>query len=603
MALNSGDQFAGFVIERMLGAGAMGEVYLARHPRLARNDALKILPAALTSDGEYRVRFNREADIAAALWHPHIVGVHDRGEYGGHLWISMDFVDGTDAARLLRDRPQGLPAREVLDIVDAVADALDFAHARRLLHRDVKPANILVTSAATGPRRIVLADFGIARRVDDVSLTATNMTLGTVSYAAPEQLMGEMIDGRADQYALAATAFHLLTGTELFPGTNAAVTIGKHLSAAPPRLSDVKPELAQLDSALDTALSKQPADRFESCRAFADALRKGTIQPATQLRPIVPPESQGPLDAPTWVTGPPTVAAPSGPIRDAPALAWSSESPAPETPNPYVLPQPASPPRQARRREPPPRRGSTRSLVIAIVVGGVAVALAATIAFVTWSGDEPGTATRPATSTRNPPQTSAQSSEPDSPTPTVQAPQPPSGANPTIADYIRQQGLTETTVRRGDPGVPTLTLPIPDGWEDAGDRTPEWAYSALMFADPAAAADPPTITAVMSKLTGNVDQASIFAYAPGELKNLPGYEGSPGGISDKQFGGFTAFQIGGTYVKDGVQRLVAQKTVVIPASDASGVYVLQLNANGTASHVNALANATALIDENTTIVP
>lgn len=218
MPLAEGSTFAGFTIVRQLGSGGMGEVYLARHPRLPRQDALKVLRADVSADGEYRARFNREADAAASLWHPHIVAVHDRGEFDGQLWIDMDFVDGTDTVSLLRDRyPNGMPGPEVTEIITAVAEALDYAHERRLLHRDVKPANILIANPDSPDRRIMLADFGIAGWVDDPSgLTATNMTVGTVSYAAPEQLMGNELDGRADQYALAATAFHLLTGSPPF---------------------------------------------------------------------------------------------------------------------------------------------------------------------------------------------------------------------------------------------------------------------------------------------------------------------------------------------------------------------------------------------------
>ena len=274
MPLAAGQTFAGYRIVRLLGAGGMGEVYLADHPRLPRQDALKVLPADVCVDDEYRQRFNREADIAATLWHPHIVGVHDRGDVDGQIWISMDYVDGTDAAELLRDRyPNGMPKEEVLDIVTSVGEALDYAHQRGLLHRDVKPANIMLTHPEVGEQRILLGDFGIARRVDDSSnLTATNMTVGTVFYAAPEQLMGEDIDGRADQYALAATAFHLLSGSPPFHHSNPTVVISQHLTASPPALADRRPELSALDPVLGKALSKDPKDRFNSCVDFARAL-------------------------------------------------------------------------------------------------------------------------------------------------------------------------------------------------------------------------------------------------------------------------------------------------------------------------------------------
>lgn len=276
MPLGQGDTFAGFAILRKLGSGAMGEVYLIEHPRLPRREALKILPAALTSDNEFRERFNREGDVAAELWHPHVVAVHDRGESNGQLWITMDYVEGTDAAALIRDRyPSGLPPHFAAEIVAAVADALDYAHERGLLHRDVKPANILLSEphGSTQRRRILLSDFGIARRMDDnVGLTATNMTVGSLAYAPPEQLTGGTLDGRTDQYALAGTAFQLLTGKPPYDNSNAAIVINNHLSSPPPRISDLRPDLAHMDQVLQRAMAKDPKDRYPTCRDFAAAL-------------------------------------------------------------------------------------------------------------------------------------------------------------------------------------------------------------------------------------------------------------------------------------------------------------------------------------------
>jgi len=275
MPLASGETFAGFTVVRLLGSGGMGEVYLAEHPRLPRRDALKVLPADVSADPDYRARFEREADFASKLWHPRIVSVHDRGDYDGQLWISMDYVDGLDAARLLAGRYRdGMPIGQAVRIVTAVASALDYAHKQGLLHRDVKPANIMLThSEEDEEQRILLADFGIARNIHDISgLTATNMTIGTVAYAAPEQLMGEEIDGRADQYALAATAYHLLTGSQLFPHSNPAVVIGRHLTSPPPALSEIRPELTELDAVFAQALAKKPEDRFARCSDLARAL-------------------------------------------------------------------------------------------------------------------------------------------------------------------------------------------------------------------------------------------------------------------------------------------------------------------------------------------
>lgn len=274
----AGDVFAGFTIKRILGAGGMGTVYLATHPRLPRENALKVLPAQLGADPMYRARFEREAELAADLSHPHIVRIHDRGEHlggsGGQFWLSMDYVDGIDADRLLGERfPGGMPLDEVVPIIAAVASALDYAHQRGLLHRDVKPANILLEEADGQAPRVYLADFGIARRIDDsAGLTATNMAIGTVNYAAPEQLMGDPVDGRADQYALACTAFHLLTGMPPYGDPNAAVVITQHVSAPPPSVGELRPSLAGLDWVFAVAMAKDPSRRFSSCREFADRL-------------------------------------------------------------------------------------------------------------------------------------------------------------------------------------------------------------------------------------------------------------------------------------------------------------------------------------------
>ena len=283
MPLNNGEVFAGYVIQKLLGTGGMGEVYLAQHPRLPRQDALKILSPTSTVDTEFRARFIREAELAATLRHPHIVGVLDRGEYDGRLWISMDYVDGTDAGRLIKESfPGGMPEQDVSEIVTAVADALDFGHERRLLHRDVKPENILVTASDGRRRRVLLTDFGIARQIDDVSnLTDDNVAVGTVSYMAPEQLRGQSLDGRADQYALAATTFQLLTGAPPFQDANRAVVISHHLGTPPPRISDRRPDLAHLDGVLARALAKDPNERYPSCLAFAQALTRPGPRRAT----------------------------------------------------------------------------------------------------------------------------------------------------------------------------------------------------------------------------------------------------------------------------------------------------------------------------------
>jgi len=264
MVMASGATFAGYTVARRLGSGVTGVVYLVQDsrvqdPRSARWQALKVLSQTMSADSEFCRRFHAETPIAANLCHPNIVEVYERGEFNGRLYVVMEYVDGVNAAQLMVDRfPAVFSAGEVLAIVTAIAGALDYAHQRGLLHRDVKPANILLTGRGEGEQRILLADFGIARRFGEAAgANASHVPADPVAYAAPEQLTGADIDGQADQYGLAATAFHLLTGVP---------PIG-----APPLLSEQRPELAQLDGVFAKALAERPADRFETCREFAEA--------------------------------------------------------------------------------------------------------------------------------------------------------------------------------------------------------------------------------------------------------------------------------------------------------------------------------------------
>ena len=232
---------------------------------------------ALTADIEFRQRFIREADLAATLFHPHIVGVHDRGEYDDQLWISMDYIDGTDAAQFVRDRyPAGMPADEALAIATALAGALDHAHMRGLLHRDVKPANILLSQPDhEGQRRIFLADFGIARPLADPSgLTATNLTVGTVAYAAPEQLMGEeSTDAQTNTpwlpacFTYSPVRRHIRIPTRLL--SSASTSMRLHQSSATGAAT-----LHVWTACFRLALAKSPSDRFESCGQFAKAFQE-----------------------------------------------------------------------------------------------------------------------------------------------------------------------------------------------------------------------------------------------------------------------------------------------------------------------------------------
>lgn len=280
MSLPAGTEFAGYTIVRKIGAGGMGEVYLAKHPRLPRLDVIKVLAEHVSNDPTFRARFTREADLAAQLDHPCIVSVYDRGEVDGRLWISMQYVAGTDAAALVKASPGGLPLDDVAAVSDSIGAALDHAHRHGLLHRDVKPANILIsaTESETGgaeERRIRLADFGIARQTDGgTSLTSANMVLGSFPYSSPEQLSAETLDARSDVYSLACSTFELLTGTVPFTARTPMMMIHHHLTTPPPDVSSLRRGLPPaVSEAVRHGLAKNPADRPPSAGAFAAEFR------------------------------------------------------------------------------------------------------------------------------------------------------------------------------------------------------------------------------------------------------------------------------------------------------------------------------------------
>ncbi|WP_280235758.1 serine/threonine-protein kinase [Nocardia cyriacigeorgica] len=270
--MQPGSVFAGYQIERRLGRGGMGSVYLAKHPRLPRRTALKLLNPDLFDDTESRTRFEREADLAAGLDHPNIVTVFDRGVEDAQLWISMQYIDGVDAASL---DPNTLPVPRAVQIIADTAQALDFAHSMGVLHRDVKPANIMLSTAHTGPERVYLTDFGIARLRDDGGhLTQTGSFTATIAYASPEQLTGGPLDHRTDQYSLACSLYWMLTGTAPFNSPHPVAVIQGHLQHSPPPLSSVRHGLpAGVDAVMARALAKRPSERFGSCAEFAEAVR------------------------------------------------------------------------------------------------------------------------------------------------------------------------------------------------------------------------------------------------------------------------------------------------------------------------------------------
>ncbi|MEV6360026.1 serine/threonine-protein kinase [Nocardia asteroides] len=298
MEFGPGATLAGYRIERRLGGGGMGAVYLARHPRLPRRDAVKVLDARLAVEPTFRARFEREADLAARLRHPNIVQIFDRGVDGDRLWIAMQFVDGLDAAQLLRQGLAVLTPERAVRIVTEAAAGLDYAHRQGLLHRDIKPANLLIARADDGADEVLVTDFGIARSMGETtSLTSAGSVLGTLAYAAPEQLEGDPLDVRTDVYALGGTLYELLTGFVPFRRDSPAALISAHLIEPPPRPSVANPALPPaLDAVIARAMAKRPDDRFATCGELADAAAAalggtlpGTTTALTRTPAVAPP--------------------------------------------------------------------------------------------------------------------------------------------------------------------------------------------------------------------------------------------------------------------------------------------------------------------------
>ena len=330
VGVEPGSELAGYRVERVLAAGGMGTVYLARDPVLPRLDALKVLSTELSKDPGLRERFTRESDTGAALHHPNIVSIYSRGEAeDGQLWIAMQYVAGTDAEAALAAGTMN-PGR-ALRIVREVAKALDYAHRLNVVHHDVKPSNILLaTDIDSDDEHVLLSDFGISRTIGQTDTTGDAPLTLSLAYAAPEAIAGSAISGSADIYSLGCTLFRLLTNKHVFSqadGTSALVAA--HLRQAPPRISDfLSGSSPQLDSVIAKALAKDPDQRFDSAREFAAAAtsalqntiplgdaRRGTDRNFGDNPGLAPGHRQVARQAPTRPT---TV---TGPTADAP---WSA---------------------------------------------------------------------------------------------------------------------------------------------------------------------------------------------------------------------------------------------------------------------------------------
>jgi predicted Ser/Thr protein kinase len=286
--LEVGSLFDRYRVERELGRGGFGVVYLATdtNPHLTRKVALKVLDDALGAQTSFRERFFRESRLASALDHPNIVAIHDAGEHEGALYIAMRYVEGTDLRAAIAARSTMDP-RQAVAIITQVAAGLDAAHAAGVVHRDVKPANVLLT---TDLSRAYLADFGLTKQLasETSALSSVGQFLGTFAYAAPEQLEGREVDGRTDQYALGCTLFECLTGRIPFDGSP-QVVLTAHLTRPPPAVTELCPWLPPaIDAVIARAMAKSPDGRYYNCGEFAAAAANAlTVTPRTAERVVV----------------------------------------------------------------------------------------------------------------------------------------------------------------------------------------------------------------------------------------------------------------------------------------------------------------------------
>jgi serine/threonine-protein kinase len=348
-----GETFAGYTIESLLGRGGMGTVFLATHERLRRKVALKVLASDIADDPVFRERFIRESQVAASLDHPNVVPIYDADESDGVLYIAMGFVDGTDLRALLRDKRRLSPERTV-EVIDQVASALDAAHESSLVHRDVKPANILLAEPGG---KAYLSDFGLAKPSTGERMTRTGSFIGTVDYSPPEQIAGSPLDGRTDVYALGCVIFECLSGVPPFARDTEYAAIHAQLHDPPPRLTELRPDLPHaVDAVVATALEKDPSDRFATTGELATALRSST-------------SSSGSTVAAATVPGIPTTT----------AQATTTPHPGPQSESLPEVPRPT-----ASRRE--SDRGRRPWLVVGAVVVLVAAVAGGAFALTRGSG-------------------------------------------------------------------------------------------------------------------------------------------------------------------------------------------------------------------------
>ncbi len=467
-----GKQLGGYRIESVIGRGGMGVVYLAHQLRLDRHVALKVIAPELAQDAAFRTRFERESRLAASIDHPNVVPIHEAGEVDGLLYIAMRYVRGTDLKALLAEGPLE-PARAIA-IVSQVAAALDAAHASGLVHRDIKPGNVLVEQTPGG-ERAYLSDFGLTKRVSSTSgITETGFIVGTLDYIAPEQVQGAAVDARTDVYALACLLFHAVSGRVPFERDNDMAKMYAHANLPAPSLLEAAPHAPPaLESVVGRGLAKDPGERYASAgdlgRAAEAAVRGETptvAERSVAVGAAAPGQETVTAEQPETVLSQP----PTAETQPLPPAAPVARAPAPPPPRPYA--------------PPPPRSSSSSSSTPIVVAGLLLVAVAGVIVALLVTGtlggddeDEPRTSAETTTAERSEP-------EPETVTETKTAPDEPAATR--FEPFTSEAGAFEALLPSGgdwsEPDVTTVgegilrtRLAGPDGLEVIIDHTPNEA--------------------------------------------------------------------------------------------------------------------------------
>src|SRR3954466_5489825 len=367
MEIAAGTEIGGYRILNLLGQGGMGVVYLADNVATGQRVALKLLTPDLARSSGFRERFVREANYASSMRHPNVIEVFDAGEQEGVLYIAMQYVEGEDLKALLV-REGRLDARRTVGLLGQVASALDAAHSTGLMHRDIKPGNVMI--AAGQPEHCYLTDFGLSKNPssDSIALTAQGEFVGTIDYTAPELVLGKKADARLDVYSLGCLFYECLAGQPPFPKERDVEVLYAHIQDPPPRVSAVRPDLPPaLDDVIVKAMAKKPEDRFATCSAFIDAARTIVGEPA-MAPPPPPPPPPGVPAPPAAEGGPPPPPPGPQPLAEPPPPPGAVAGPSDPTPAPHR--NVAAP--GAATDAPPPHDAPPKAIAMRVTAGPAA---------------------------------------------------------------------------------------------------------------------------------------------------------------------------------------------------------------------------------------